>query len=145
MSTPHQIINPATLAEPVGFAHAVEAAAGRTIYLGGQAAHDRDGRIVGASMAEQFDRAAANVVTALEGAGARAEHLVSLQIYVTDVAEYRDALDDLATAYKRSFGRHYPAIALFEVAGLFDPDAKVELVCIAVVPDDDPTYRARER
>jgi hypothetical protein len=30
------------------------------------------------------------------------------------------------------------ATALFEVAGLFDPAAKVELVGIAVVPDKDP-------
>ena len=145
MTSPHELINPPALAEPVGFSHAVEAAAGRTIYLGGQTSHDRDGRIVGASIVEQFDRAASNVVTALEGAGARAEHLVSLHIYVTDVAEYRDALDELATAYKNNFGRHYPAIALFEVKGLFDPDAKVELVSIAVVPDDDPTYRAHGR
>jgi enamine deaminase RidA (YjgF/YER057c/UK114 family) len=145
MTTPHEIINPPALAEPVGFSHAVEAAVGRTVYLGGQAAHDRDGRIVGDSVAEQFERAAANVVTTLETAGARAEHLVSMQIFVTDVAEYRSALDDLATAYRKHFGRHYPAIALFEVKGLFDPDAKLELVCIAVVPDDDPTYRAHGR
>jgi len=29
------------------------------------------------------------------------------------------------------------ATALFEVAGLFDPAAKVELVGVAVVPDQD--------
>ena len=49
-------------------------------------------------------------------------------------AVYRDSLEDLSTAYRDHFGRHYPAIALFEVTGLFDPDALVELVCVAVVP-----------
>ena len=134
MSSPHEVLNPPTLAEPVGFSHAVVAAAGRTVYLGGQAAHDASGTIVGGSIAEQFTQAAANVVTALEAAGARPDHLVSMQIYVTDVESYRGALSELSTAYRKHFGRHYPAIALFEVRGLMDPAALVELVCIAVVP-----------
>lgn len=135
MSTPHEILNPPTLAEPVGFSHAVIAAPGRTVYLGGQAAHDADGNIVGDTIAEQFAQAASNVVRALEASGATPEHLVSLQIFVTDVAAYRAALAQLAAAYREHFGRHYPAIALFEVTGLFDPAAQVELVAIAVVPE----------
>jgi enamine deaminase RidA (YjgF/YER057c/UK114 family) len=127
-------LNPPTLAAPAGFSHAVVAAPGRTIYLGGQAAHDASGNLVGDSIAEQFARAAANVVAALDAAGARPEHLVSMQIYVTDAEAYRGALADLSVAYREHFGRHYPAIALFEVTGLFDPAAMVELVCIAVVP-----------
>ena len=134
MTSLHEILNPATLAEPVGFSHAVVAAPGRTIYLGGQAAHDSGGTIVGDGMAEQFAQAAANVVAALDAAGAKPEHLVSMQIYVTDVESYRAALKELAVAYQEHFGHHYPAIALFEVKGLFDPAAMVELVCIAVVP-----------
>jgi enamine deaminase RidA (YjgF/YER057c/UK114 family) len=127
-------LNPPTLAAPAGFSHAVVAAPGRTIYLGGQAAHDASGDLVGDSIAEQFAQAAANVVAALDAAGARPEHLVSMQIYVTDAEVYRGALADLSVAYREHFGRHYPAIALFEVTGLFDPAAMVELVCIAVVP-----------
>ena len=134
MTSPHEILNPDTLAEPVGFSHAVVAAQGRTVYLGGQAAHDPDGNIVGATTAEQFAQAARNVVAALAAAGGNYEHLVSMQIFVTDVAEYRASLGELSAAYRENFGRHYPAIALMEVKGLFDPAAKVELVCIAVIP-----------
>lgn len=134
VTSPHETLNPPTLADPVGFSHAVVAAPGRTIYLGGQAAHDANSKIVGDSIAEQFAQAAANVVAALEAAGAKPEHLVSLHIYVTDAAAYRASLSDLSTAWKRHFGRHYPAVALFEVKGLFDPEALVELVGVAVVP-----------
>ncbi|HEX4705976.1 MAG TPA: RidA family protein [Pseudonocardiaceae bacterium] len=130
----HEIVNPAGLAKPVGFAHAVVAAPGRTVYLGGQTAQDAAGVIVGATVAEQFDVAAGNVVAALAGAGGRPEHLVSLMIYVTDVPGYRAALRALAPVYRRHFGQHYPAIALLGVAELFDPAAKVELVGTAVVP-----------
>ena len=126
MTTPHRVVNPEGLAPPAGFAHAVVAAPGRTVYLGGQAAQGPDGRIVGSTLVEQFDVAAANLVAALAAAGGAPEHLVSLHDYVTDAA-----------AYRRHLGRHYVATALFEVAGLFDPAAKVELVGIAVVPDQD--------
>ncbi|HWC14093.1 MAG TPA: RidA family protein [Actinomycetota bacterium] len=136
MTSPHEILNPPTLAEPAGFSHAVVAAEGRTMYLGGQAAHDANSTIVGGSMAEQFAQAAANVVAALQAAGAEPEHLVSMQIFVTDATEYRQSLSELSVAYRTHFGRHYPAIALMEVEGLFDPAAKVELVCVAVVPSD---------
>jgi enamine deaminase RidA (YjgF/YER057c/UK114 family) len=58
-------------------------------------------------------------------------------VYTTDAAVYRAVLPELGAAYRRHLGRHYVATALFEVAGLFDPAAKVELVGIAVVPDQD--------
>lgn len=133
--TPHRLVKPETLAPAVGFAHAVAAAPGRLVFLGGQTAQDVEGCIQGATMVEQFDRAAQNVVEALTAAGARPEHLVSLQIFVTSAEEYRAALVALGEAYRRHFGRHYPAIALFEVTALFDRQAKVELVGIAVVPE----------
>jgi enamine deaminase RidA (YjgF/YER057c/UK114 family) len=132
---PHQILNPDALAAPVGFSHAVVAAKGRTVYLGGQAGHDPAGKIVGPGMAEQFRQAASNVSVALAASGGHAEHIVSMQIYVTDVAAYRDALKPIGDAYRDIFGRHYPATALFGVAELFDPEAKVELVCTAVIPE----------
>ncbi len=84
---------------------------------------------------EQFDVAAGNVVAALAAAGARPEHLVSMLIFTTDAAAYRSNLRALGDVYRRHFGSHYPAIAFFEVAGLFDPAALVELVGAAVVPD----------
>ena len=135
MTTPHRVVNPGSLAPPRGFAHAVVPASGRTVYLGGQAAHDASGKITETTMVGQFGVAAANVVEALRAAGGEPGHLVSLNIYVTDADAYRSALADLKTAYQEHFGDHYPAIALFEVSGLFDANAMVELVGIAVVPD----------
>ena len=135
MTTPHEVLNPETLAKPIGFSHAVVAAPGRTVYLGGQAGLDREGNLVSDDIVEQFTQAAANVVDALTAAGAAPDQLVSMQIYVTDVAEYRSRLDDLAKAYQNHFAKHYPAIALLGVKELFDPRAKVELVCTAVVPE----------
>jgi enamine deaminase RidA (YjgF/YER057c/UK114 family) len=126
----NRIVNADELAAPVGFSHAV--VAGETIYLGGQAAQAPSGEIVGESVIEQFDVAAGNVMTALRAAGGSADDLVSLQIFVTDVAEYRASMGDLGPIWRKHFGRHYPAVALFGIAELFDPAAKVELMAIAV-------------
>jgi enamine deaminase RidA (YjgF/YER057c/UK114 family) len=132
VASPHEIRNPETLPRPQGFSHAVIAQAGRTVYLAGQTAQQTDGTVVGATMAEQFDVAAGNVVKALEAAGADPQDLVSMQIFVTDLAEYQRTSKQIGDAYRRHFGRHYPAMALLEVSRLFDPKAKVELMAIAV-------------
>ena len=78
--SPHRVVNPEGLAPPVGFAHAVVAAPGRTVYLGGQAAQGPDGAIAGATLAEQFDLAAANLVAALAAAGGAPGLLVSRHV-----------------------------------------------------------------
>jgi enamine deaminase RidA (YjgF/YER057c/UK114 family) len=131
---PHELINPPSLATPSGFSHAVVAAEGRTVYLAGQTGHRADGTLAGDTLVHQFDQALANVAAALTGAGALPEHLVRVHIYVTDATDYRERLRALGDAWRRHLGPHYPAVALFEVAGLFDPDARVELVGTAVVP-----------
>jgi enamine deaminase RidA (YjgF/YER057c/UK114 family) len=132
LASPHEIRNPRDLPPPSGFSHAVIAQAGRTVYLAGQTAQRPDGTIAGGTMAEQFDLAATNVVLALEAAGAHPQDLVSMQIFVTHIDEYLRASKEVGEAYRRHFGRHYPAMALLEVRRLFDPAAKVELMCIAV-------------
>lgn len=135
MSRTHRVVNPPELGPAVGFSHAVVAAPGRHVYLGGQVAQGPDGVVQPGSVVEQFDVALGNVVTALRAAGAAAEHLVSLTVYTTVPDDYRAALGELGVAYRRHLGRHYPAMAFFAVAGLFDANAVVELVGIAVVPD----------
>ena len=133
--TEHRIVTAAELAPPVGYAHAVAAAAGTTVYLGGQTALNAENEIVGETLVEQFDVAATNVMTALRAAGGRAEDIVSMQIFVTDVADYKANLRELAGAWKKNFGTHYPAAGLFGVVRLFDEPAVVELMAVAVIPE----------
>jgi enamine deaminase RidA (YjgF/YER057c/UK114 family) len=119
-----EIVNPPDLPPPRGFSHAVKA--GTTIYLAGQIGG-------GETFAEQFDNALENLLTALTAAGGQPGQLVSLQLYVTDVAEYRDAAPELSLIWRTHFDRHYPAMGLFGVTGLADPAAKVEVMGIAVI------------
>ena len=131
----HELINPDSLSVPSGYSHAVVPASGRTVYLGGQGGHRQDGALAGSGLLEQLDQALANLVIALRATGGEPEHLVSVQVLVTDAGDYRSRLREVGQAWRRHLGTHYPAVALVEVSGLFDPEAVIELVCVAVVPD----------
>jgi enamine deaminase RidA (YjgF/YER057c/UK114 family) len=129
VSREHRIVNPPELPPPSGYAHAVAAAPGRTVYLGGQTG-------TGGTVAEQFAAAATSLLTALRAAGGAPDDLVSLVVYSTDLDEYRAAMEELGEVWRRHFGRRYPAMALVGVSALADPDARIELMGVAVVADE---------
>ncbi|MDQ6820199.1 MAG: RidA family protein [Actinomycetota bacterium] len=116
--------NPPELPKPSGFSHAVKA--GDTVYLAGQIGG-------GETLAEQFDTALGNLLTALRAAGGTPDDLATLQVFVTDVAEYKASLGGLGPVWRKHFGRRYPAMGMFGVTELFEPQAKVELMGIAVL------------
>jgi enamine deaminase RidA (YjgF/YER057c/UK114 family) len=131
---PHRVVAAPDLAPAIGYSHAVAASPGRVVYLSGQTSQDPRGSIAGDTVVEQFDVAAKNLTVALAAAGGRPEHLVSLHVFVTDLAAYRASRAPLGEVWRTHFGRHYPAMAVIGVTGLYDPAAKVELMGIAVIP-----------
>jgi enamine deaminase RidA (YjgF/YER057c/UK114 family) len=54
---------------------------------------------------------------------------------VTDKAEYVARQREIGEAYRRTIGRHFPAMTLVVVAGLLEPRAKVEIEGTAVIAD----------
>jgi enamine deaminase RidA (YjgF/YER057c/UK114 family) len=83
----------------------------------------------------QFARACVNIAAVVEEAGGEPTDVVSLTIYATDVASYRDNLPEVGKAYRAVFGRHFPAMALIGVSELVDPAAVVEITGVAVIED----------
>jgi enamine deaminase RidA (YjgF/YER057c/UK114 family) len=127
-------INPAGLPPPVGFAHGwlVEHGAQKTLYLAGQCGYDAQGRIESrGDLAAQLDRALANVGAVLREAGMAFPDLVQLDFYVTSRDDYAAARRTLGEVWRRHCGRHYPAMAMFQVVSLFDPQALIEIQGIA--------------
>ncbi|MFV2196887.1 RidA family protein [Nocardiopsis sp. LOL_012] len=134
--TPHRIVNPMSLPEPVGFSHALLAAPGRTVHVGGQLPLRPSGSVVGETVVQQFDQALANMVEALRSAGAEPGHVVDMCVYTTSMTAYRANLPTLGSVYRRHMGRYYPPMSVVGVTELLEADALVELVCTAVVPED---------
>ena len=123
--------NPESLGPHPGFSHATSA--GDLVFLGGQIGSDGSGRIASpGDLPGQFRQALANVNVALAAAGSEPAMVVKLTYFVTDRASYRDRLREIGTAYREVFGSHYPATSLFEVKGLFEPEALIEIECIAL-------------
>ena len=126
-------INPAGLARPSGFSHAVSAPVGRMVFLAGQIGMDRDGKLAEGGVVPQFEQALGNLLTALAAAGGEPSDLVSLTIYLTDMADYQAHARDIGAVWRRLAGTEYPAMAAVGVTRLWLPDLLVEIQGIAVV------------
>jgi len=126
-------INPAELAPPTGFSHAVTATGGRLVFLAGQTALDADGKVVGTTLPEQFETALGNLLTALRAAGGAPAALARVTVHTTDVAGYRAHAGELGAIWRRLAGREYPAMAVIGTVRLWDEQAMVEIDGIAVL------------
>ncbi|MCX3061946.1 RidA family protein [Streptomyces beihaiensis] len=133
--SPAERINPPQLSPPTGFSHAVTVTGSRLVFLAGQTALDPDGKVVGATLPEQFEAALGNLLTALRAAGGTPSGLARVTVYATDVADYRAHAAELGRIWRRLAGREYPAMAVIGVARLWDEQAMVEVDGVAVLPD----------
>jgi enamine deaminase RidA (YjgF/YER057c/UK114 family) len=116
-----QAINPPMLAKPVGYSHAWEVQGGKTLYLAGQVAFDKDGQVVGrGDLVAQFRQVCENLRTVLRSRGGQLNDIVKLTIFVLSKAEYRARLREIGAVYREYFGKHFPAMTLVEVKSLFD-------------------------
>jgi enamine deaminase RidA (YjgF/YER057c/UK114 family) len=131
---PTELVNPEALGSPRGYSNgALGAPGGRLLCVAGQVGWDSEQRMVPGGFAAQFAQALRNVVAVVEAAGGRPEQVLRLRIHVLDREEYLAAREEVGRAYREVMGRHYPAMALFVVAGLLDQGARVEIEADAVV------------
>ena len=130
-----QILQPPEWARPKGFANGIAVRGGTTVYIAGQIGWTGEQRFAEKSFAGQFRQALANIVAVLAQAGGRPEHLVRLTWYVIDKQEYMSALREVGAAYRELIGRHYPVMAVVQVSGLIEPEARLEIEATAVIPD----------
>lgn len=130
------IINPPELAKPVGFNHGILTRGGSVLFLAGQDASGPDGMIVApGDMVAQAGQVLANLRAVVEAAGGTMQDIVKLNVYVTDRAAYKANMKPLGRLFRDHFGAYYPAMALFEVVGLFQDDGLVEMEGFAVLKE----------
>ena len=127
-------INPSGLPKPKGYSHGT--LSGNTLYLGGQTALDVNMQIVPGGIVEQFRQAFGNVLTTLRTAGGVPEDLVTITIYLTDIPDYLAHGREIGAAWRELAGPVYPAMAGIGATGLWQPDALIEILGVAVIPDE---------
>ena len=123
--------NPPALSTPTGYTHVVEVSGpAKTVYISGQIAYDKDGKIVGAGdMKAQAEQVFKNLQAALDAAGATFSDVVKMNSYITDMSKVQ-AVRDVRARY---FGDAMPASTFVQVAGLVRPELMLEIEVIAVV------------
>jgi enamine deaminase RidA (YjgF/YER057c/UK114 family) len=127
-------VNPPTLAKAVGYSHGFEVQGGKTLYMSGQVATDKAGTVVGkGDLVAQFRQVCENLKALVEASGGQMNDIVKLTMYVLSKADYQAKVKDIGLVYREYFGRHYPAMTLVEVKGLYDDDCAIEIEGVAVM------------
>ena len=108
------------------YCHAVRA--NDRIWISGMVGIRNDGSVP-EDVEEQFQIAMDCLDSALRAAGGKPEHIVKVQVFLTDVND-RTKINPIRESY---FGTHRPASTLVEVSGLISPELKVEIEAEAVV------------
>ncbi len=125
--------NPPALSTPTGYTHIVEVTGpAKTIYISGQIAYDKDGKLVGApgDMKAQAEQVFKNLETALTVAGAKFSDVVKMNSYITDMSKVQAVRDVRAQYFKDAT----PASTFVEVKGLVRPELLLEIEVVAVLP-----------
>ena len=128
-----QILQPPGWRRPGGYSNGV-AAEGRMVFVAGLIGWDENSEFQSDDFIAQTAQALKNTVAVLAEAGAGPEHVTRMTWYITDKQEYLSRGRELGEVYRDVMGRHYPAMAMVQVAGLMDDRAKVEIETTAVVP-----------
>ncbi|HUY27636.1 MAG TPA: RidA family protein [Candidatus Binataceae bacterium] len=132
METKH--INPDTLLQPRGYTHVVTVSApGRIIFVSGQVAVDKDGKLVGpGDLKAQVRQAAANLKLALAAAGAAPADIVKTNTYIVNYkpSDYPAMREARATLFGDT--PNPPASTMVGVTALAVEGLMVEMEAIAI-------------
>ncbi len=123
-------------AKPRGFANGILARGTSFLLTGGQIGWDKQCRFPSARLTDQVRLALQNIVQILAEGGARPEHIVRLNWYITDKREYLSEAHGIGAVYREVMGNHYPTMTMVQVVALVEDAAKVEIEATAVIPDD---------
>ena len=128
-----KILQPSGWAKPRGFSNGI-AAAGKLVFIAGQIGWTGESKWEAKDFAGQFRQTLKNTLAVLAEAGGRPEHIVRMTWYILDKKEYLASLKEVGVAYRELMGRHYPTMAVVQVSGLVEDEARVEIEATAVIP-----------
>jgi enamine deaminase RidA (YjgF/YER057c/UK114 family) len=129
-------INPEGLIKSPAFSQAaVVTGRTKTVYIGAQNAVDGAGHLVGpGDLAAQTEQVLQNIDVCLEAAGARREHIVSLNVYVV---AGQDLMAGAQVGMRWFAGVPNPPLNnVMFVSGFWPPERLVQIDAIAVVPEE---------
>jgi enamine deaminase RidA (YjgF/YER057c/UK114 family) len=119
---------------PKGYSNGISAR-GRMIFTAGVVGWNEEESFVAQDLVGQFRQILVNTLAILAEDGAGPEHIVRMTWYVTDRSDYIANLREIGAVYREVIGKHFPAMAVVQVAGLVEPAARIEIETTAMVPE----------
>ncbi|WP_138422109.1 RidA family protein [Maritimibacter alexandrii] len=127
-----ETIHPEGWAPALGYANGMHMPDG-TLHIGGQIGWDAQKVFVEGGFLEQMEQALANIAAIVRAAGGDVTDVGRLTWFVKDKAEYLAHQREIGAAYRRIFGKHFPAMSLVVVKDLVEDEALVEIEATAFV------------
>ena len=129
-----QLLQPPGWARPKGYSNGI-AARGMLIFVAGQVGWNAQEQFESDDLVDQIRQALQNVVAVLRAGGAGPEHIVRMTWYLLDKEGYLGRQAEIGAVYREVIGKHFPVMSAFQIAGLIENRALVEIECTAVLPD----------
>lgn len=127
----NRVLLPDGWPRPRGYSNGI-AAEGRMVFVAGQIGWTPEG-VFPQGFVAQFRQALENTLVVLAEGGAGPEHIVRMTWFVVDREEYLASLREIGAAWRELIGPHYPAMAVVEVKGLIEAEARLEIETTAVI------------
>jgi enamine deaminase RidA (YjgF/YER057c/UK114 family) len=129
-----RILQPPNWPQPKGYSNGI-AARGTLVFVAGMVGWNENEKFETNDFSEQARQALKNIVTILNEAGAKSEHITRMTWYLVDLDDYNASLQHLGKIYQEEIGKVFPAMTGIHVAGLVEKEAKLEIEVTAIIPD----------
>jgi len=104
----------------------------RLVFVSGQGATDpATGTLAGSDATAQTEQCLKNLQAILKAAGSDLQYVLRCGVFLVDMGEFQA----MNTVYSRVFGDHRPARTTIQAADLPGVGLRVEIDCIAYIPD----------
>ncbi len=130
-----ETIQPDGWAPALGYANGMLMSDG-TLHIGGQIGWDKDKNFVKGGFIGQMEQALSNIAEIVRAAGGDVTDIGRLTWYVTDKAEYVARQREVGQAYRRVFGKHFPAMSMLIINELVEDEALIEIEATAFIARD---------
>jgi enamine deaminase RidA (YjgF/YER057c/UK114 family) len=129
------VLQPEGWVRPKGYANGI-AATGRFVFTAGVVGWNGQEIFEQRDLTGQFRQALLNTRAILAEGGATPSDIVRMTCYVTSRREYLDQRAGIGAAWREVLGKVFPCMAVVEVSGLIEADAKIEIETTAIVSED---------
>ena len=104
-----------------------------TLHIGGQIGWDKDKKFVAGGFIPQMEQALTNIAEIVRAAGGDVTDIGRLTWFVKDKDEYVAHQGEVGQAYRRVFGKHFPAMSMLIIKDLVEDEALIEIEATAYI------------